>query len=586
MTLEDFTAEERDEIFKWKKILDEWQHYRNSYPGKKTEVDDLFISKYKLEHPELTISTDILYRKYKAYKQNDLAGILGKRGGSNKGKSTIHPIVWKQFSCLYLSETEPTVARCVDLTKFCMMEYHPELVDGIPSVKTFQRHVKSDLLEAIKIYLKEGTKALRDKCLPYLMREYGDLEVNDCWIADNHTIDVESISEETGKPHRLYLTSFMDAKSGIVVGWNITDTVCSQSTLIALRHAIIRFGKPRAVYFDNGREFLTHDIAGMGHRKRGPKDAEPKFEPIPILDRLDIEMHNAIPTNAKAKPIERSYCTLTKQFSKAFTTGYTGGNIMERPESHEKYKRKNKLPCDYEVRESIAEYIDYDFNMSLYGGYESKFEGMTRLDVWNQEIKRVGKVEVPEDILDLMLMRITRPQKVKRNGVKVKVGEANVWFYDPENTFRYLGQEVYVRYDPADLTSARIYDNEDRFLFVWKNADKLIVDFITKCKEELSDAMAIQRRVERHIINLAKETIGNGEDTVDMMEAMAVKAAHNKKHFNIAQPEKKTVFEPDPKEFGALPKAAGDYEYPDITPSSYSDDEVYLDNLIKSKKKG
>ena len=29
----------------------------------------------------------------------------------------------------------------------------------------------------------------------------------------------------------------------------------------------------------NGREFLTFDIGGLGHRKKKPKDGEEKFEP-------------------------------------------------------------------------------------------------------------------------------------------------------------------------------------------------------------------------------------------------------------------------------------------------------------------
>jgi len=56
--------------------------------------------------------------------------------------------------------------------------------------------------------------------------------------------------------------------SCVLVGWNLTEQPDSHSTLLALRHAIKRFGVPKSVYFDNGSEFLTHDIGGRGHRAR------------------------------------------------------------------------------------------------------------------------------------------------------------------------------------------------------------------------------------------------------------------------------------------------------------------------------
>ena len=30
---------------------------------------------------------------------------------------------------------------------------------------------------------------------------------------------------------------------------------------------------------DNGREFLTYDVGGLGHRKKKPKDGQERFEP-------------------------------------------------------------------------------------------------------------------------------------------------------------------------------------------------------------------------------------------------------------------------------------------------------------------
>ena len=64
--LDEFTEAEREQIALWVEILKEWQAARSKFK-RKTEADPLFCGKIKLEHPDIDISPDILYRKYKAY---------------------------------------------------------------------------------------------------------------------------------------------------------------------------------------------------------------------------------------------------------------------------------------------------------------------------------------------------------------------------------------------------------------------------------------------------------------------------------------------------------------------------------------
>lgn len=136
-TFEEFTEAERKEIAMWVDILRDWQSYRNQYPGKKTEVDKLYVGKCQLEHKDIKVSVDILYRKYAAYKDNNLQGLCENRGGANKGKSSIPPELWEQFCYFYLSENKPTVSRCYDLTLECAKEFYPSTVASFPSDNTF-----------------------------------------------------------------------------------------------------------------------------------------------------------------------------------------------------------------------------------------------------------------------------------------------------------------------------------------------------------------------------------------------------------------------------------------------------------------
>lgn len=533
--IEALTEEERKEIDFWCGLLREWQVRRADY-GKKTEFDENFVGECRLRYRGLNISRDILYRRFSAYRRHDFYGILGKRGGYNKGSSIIPKPVWNAFLWYWLDENKPSASLCYRNTLTWTEEFFPELLGEIPSERTFLRHLRTDVPESLKILMRDGEKAFSDRCLPYVMRMYEGLRANDCWVADNHTLDVQSTDGEV--IHRLYLTAFLDAKSGILTGWNITETPSSQSTILALRHGILRFGIPECVYVDNGREFLTCDIGGRGRRTR--KSAEKSGNDVPtIFSRLGIEMRNAEVRNAKAKPIERTFCTLKNQFSKLFS-GYCGGSVAERPESLKKRIKSGKIPRDYEIREKLSAWIDGDYNLQKYGGTEEKFRGMSRLDVWNLTCETVRKATEPE--LNLMLMRTAKRQKIKRNGVYISVCGEKIWYMNPTQTVENIGREVYVRYDPADLRKVRIYEGKsDIFLFSWELADVLMVDYLTQKKSEISDAEEFIK-ITKNFVKKQAEGITDGlSDTqkislLDMNVRRAMQAKDEK--FMINMPKK------------------------------------------------
>lgn len=532
-SIEDCTAQERQLLQVWTGILQEWKAQRMQYRTK-TEFDRLYVGKLQLEHPELQISIGILYRKWAAYQKGDVSGLLGERGAWNRGNSTIPNPVWEAFLWYWLDENKPTVRACYRNVISWTEEFYPELTDQIPSERSFRRHIDNDIAVAVKTLMRDGEKAFSDRCMPYIMRMYDRLRPNDVWIADNHTLDIQSL-DDTNTIHRLYLTAFLDAKTGVIVGWNITDSPDSQSTILALRHGIRRFGIPKSVYFDNGREFLTHDIGGKGHRAR--KSGANVIEPPTILQRLGIEMHNAIVRNAKAKPIERTFYTVKNQFSKSFD-GFCGGTILERPESLKRRIKNKAIPMDYEIRSYLDTWIDGEYNLQEYGGSEQKFTGKSRLDVWNQEIREVRKAA--EEELNLMLMRSTRIQKIKRNGVYVTIAGEKLWYMNPEETILHLNEEVYVRYDPADLRTVRLYNTSDQYLYTWGLEDMLLVEYITSQKEEISDAQKMIRHSKKIVRDQAKGiTAGlTNEQRITAID-MTVRRAQTAKEerFNIIMPK-------------------------------------------------
>ena len=161
--LDHYTAEERKEITWWLKTVEDWQRYRNKYPGSKAEADDTFIALCAKTDPDHRLSVDMLYSRWKAIRENNLDGLVNKRGKNRKGKSTIPPEAWDAFQYFYLDEAQHPMMKCYEYMKLLMREEFPDLVADIPSYCTFTRRVKSDIPEALEVLGRQGEKAFRDQ---------------------------------------------------------------------------------------------------------------------------------------------------------------------------------------------------------------------------------------------------------------------------------------------------------------------------------------------------------------------------------------------------------------------------------------
>ena len=500
--IDEFTEEERREIDFWLEAVEQWQRYRG-LPGvaSRAEADRKFLAWYALEHPERVFSMDTLYRKWKAVKAGDLRGLVDKRGKWRKGKSSVDETVWQIFQYYYLDQAEHSISKCIEYTKLWVQERFPDLYTEIPNYSAFYRRMQREMPECVKVLGRKGHKAYSDRCAPYIHRTYEDIASNEWWIADNHTFDV-MVRDRDGKLHRPYLTAFLDARSGIFTGWHITDNPCSDATLVALRKGILRYGIPDNIYVDNGREFLTFDIGGLGHRKKKPKDGVELFEPPGVFKRLGIQMTNAIVRNAKAKIIERRFLDVKNDLSRLFET-YTGGNVLEKPERLKTVLKKDAVYTDEEFREYVEMVLEYYFNLQEYNGAVTKDRGKLKMDVFNEHLYRKRTASAEE--LHLMLMRSSRPQKVGRRGVHLDISGTHIDYWNDDFLFLMQGQTVYFRYDPDDLSEVRIYDLEDRYLMSVP-ADNTAVLSYNSSKEEVKAAMAKTRRLER----IAREYRENG----------------------------------------------------------------------------
>ena len=480
-TIEELNEQQRNQINTWLLIIENWQSFRNQYKGgSKAEADKAYIALVSEKYPDIKITYDILQRKYNAIRKGDKVALADGRGYTRKGASSIPATVWDAFLYYYLDERQYPVKKCYEYTKLWTREEQPHLLEQIPSYSTFCRHIENDITEGLKTLGRYGEKAFKDRYAPYIKRLYDNMESNEWWIADNHTFDVMTTDGKT--THRLYLTAFMDARSGILTGIYVTNNPSSQATLIALRKGIMEYGIPANIYVDNGREFLTFDVGGLGHRQK--KSTKDKFTPPPVFERLGIKMTNAIVRNAKAKIIERRFLDLKNSISRLFET-FTGGNVLEKPESLKTILKNERIPNDIDFTQQIEMIVKYYFNRDTYNGAVAKDKGKLKQQVYEENLlhKRIAE----ESELNLMLMRSSKAQTVGRRGVHLTVSGQRIDYFSKE-LLDMQGKKVYYRYDPDNIGEIRIYDLEDRYLMTVP-ADNTAICEYGASKEEVSAAM-------------------------------------------------------------------------------------------------
>lgn len=204
---DEFSAVQREEIAEWIRILNAWDEYCATSKLQKVPATEKFVQLQKVANPDLNISKGILYRKKKALKADDLAGLLDNRGSWKKGTSSIPEEVWQCFLSFYLDEAQHPIQACYEYTEMWIKREAPQLLP-LPAYASFYRKVQTAIPKPVEIMGRQGMKAFRDRCAPYIRRTYEGMASNEWWIADNHTFDVQT-KGENGSIHRLYLTAFL-----------------------------------------------------------------------------------------------------------------------------------------------------------------------------------------------------------------------------------------------------------------------------------------------------------------------------------------------------------------------------------------
>lgn len=418
-----FTGKQRDEANAKAWIVEQYQRGGLS--------PDDFVSWFNSNNPaEDAITKSKLFRWQKKYQGKDVAALIDRRGGHNRGKDTIPLEAWELFYSLYMTQQKRSIRLCYDFTK---MEY-----PLIPSYKAFERKVKTIPYYAT-LYYREGPKAFTD-ALPYMERSKLDISSNDIWFSDHHLVDVFVKSADGTKVIRPWLTVFFDARSNRVVSFLVRNADPNATAVKkCFRLGVEQNGVPNAVYFDNGKDYRSSSFS--------------QDYPMSLVNQLGIETIYATPYHGAAKTVERFFGTFTNRFSRRFKT-YTGCNAKIRPEEMQIPNKKilALAPTLDEFVEQLAAYID-EYNQTPNSGMD--MEGKCPDQVYSENLA-VKRVVSDRDALRLLCGN-TAERVVNKSGVSIK---NNHYYHDA--LLSHIGEHVMVVYDPDNIDKMAVFDMKGR----------------------------------------------------------------------------------------------------------------------------
>lgn len=373
----------------------------------------------------------------------DYAALAPKWGGHRRGQRKVTPDEFHQVLTFALHPNQLRKSEAIRLAK---RNLERRGVETPSSTDTLRRALDDWVNQHYDrwVFCREGEKALIDKCLPYLDRDAGLLDVGEVFVADGHVLNFLILHPETGKPTRMTDVTWYDWASCYPAGWCIMPTENVVCVAAALRRGILNLGKmPTVAYLDNGKAFKAKLF----------NDPSIDFEELGVsgmFGRLGIETIFAWPYNAQSKPVERFFETFAEM--ERLMPTYTGTDIDHKPahlkRNEQLHKRMHEqryggwVPTIEEADQLKTQWV------AEYAQRPSRgLKGLCPGDVWE-----AGRGPGVDEAWLRHLMMATEPKRVDRQGVKL-FGR----FYYNEALYG-LKERVQVKYDIEDLSRVLVYD--------------------------------------------------------------------------------------------------------------------------------
>ena len=317
--------------------------------GDSIKEKERLISLWKANNPDVRCSFRSAERWEKDYREFGPEGLYSDYTRGNC--STVTKEQDAAFKKIYLTQQRPSAQICRDLLE----GQYPE----IPSAKAFMRRLTKETPKEV-IYLKRyGPKAHNRKFAPYIERDYSTVQPGQIYVMDHCQIDVDIIGPD-GKPMFPWATGCADVASRKILAFFLGGPPNAATIILTFCRASLRFGLPRELLIDNGKDFRSRVFSGGVKRFRMEMDVE---QTKSLLFQVGVVPKFALPYSPQTKPIERFFLTRKERFSRLFPT-FRGGNVQERPEELQAIIKSGRVPSLDEFEKIHAEWIEAVFNNS------------------------------------------------------------------------------------------------------------------------------------------------------------------------------------------------------------------------------
>lgn len=367
---------------------------------------------------EAKVSTRTVWRKLQAVDTKGLKGLL-RASRSDKGRRRcLSAKLQDVIEGLFLKSPKPTVTWVWEQ----VLEACAKNKEKAPSY-SLVAEVCRKLDRRLKVLIHDSEEAF-EKEFDQIIRRQAK-RPNEMWQADHKELDIWA-TDESGRTGKVWLTAIADDFSRVVMGYFLgIGAANSMRIALAMRQAIWRkederwpvCGIPEILYTDRGRDFKSTHI-----------------------EQVCVDLKIKVVRTRRRKPrgrgkIERFFKTVDQRFT------------------HKRMNDKTK-PVSLAVLESEF----HEWLMTEY--HQKKHRGIKTAPMlkW-AEGKCLPRLPESLDALDLMLHKVGRPKKMWQDGIRFK-----------NNRYSHLlltqahGQEFTIRYDPRDLSSIWVYEEEGKLL--------------------------------------------------------------------------------------------------------------------------
>jgi putative transposase len=372
---------------------------------------------------------------------------------------------------------------------------------AVRSYKACQRMIDA-LPRQVVLKYRFGDDAFKNEGEPFIERDYASLRSNEAWNADHHQFDVIVNAGTRAQPRlvRPWLTAFQDMRSRKIVGWSMfAHDPNSDTILAAFRSAVLDFGVPEVLFFDNGKDFDSYALNGRTKKDRWAKrrvrvELDPQ-QTAGLFAEMKIDVRHVWKYHGQSKPIERFFGFVETRTCVWPT--YCGNSPGERPRDHTS-QEDLQLQLERGKAPLLADFAAWfgDFLTAYHAGHEHRGDGMDgktpdQVYAENLETRRTASRE----LLDLLCLKKSKPVRVTQNGVTY-----NGVRYGQYDLSRMIGAEVVLRVDERDATRVQVYTLDDRFVCLASANRKLpVVADAQAVREAIAEKRQDRKRLKEYV---------------------------------------------------------------------------------------